>query len=185
MQNDCWDARCTKAKTLSGYPAVAVMGYPADTIRAALTELHLRPNLVGSGINFGQILGPVLNLSGTVGAARAAAAQGIPAIAASQGAGNPIDFPVTAKAVIKWITTNRSRLVVTKTARKTIVNVNGPSCGTTGAPRGTVNVPPATTGNPLGPSQCSSTATNPSDDVTALNDGFMGLVTLSGVPESA
>ena len=36
----------TKAKTLSGYPAVAVQGYPADTIAVALGQLHLHPNLV-------------------------------------------------------------------------------------------------------------------------------------------
>jgi 5'-nucleotidase len=163
----------TKVKTLSGYPAVAVQGYPADTIGVALGQLHLHPNLVVSGINLGQNLGPVLDLSGTVGAARAAAAQGIPAVAASQGLGNPVAYPVTAKAVIKWIKSNRGKLVAAKIPRKTIVNINGPSCGTTGSPRGTVDVPPAQTGNPLAPSDCSSTATNPPDDVTALADGFI------------
>ena len=93
-----------KVKTLSGYPAIAVQGYPADTIRAALGQLHLHPNLVVSGVNFGQNLGPVLDASGTVGAARAAAARGIPAVASSQGLGNPVAFPVTAQAVIKWVT---------------------------------------------------------------------------------
>ena len=171
----------TKAKTLSGYPAVAVQGYPADTIGVALGTLHLHPNLVVSGINFGQNLGPVLDLSGTVGAARAAATKGIPAVAASQGIGNPVAFPVTAKAVIKWITDNRGKLVVTKTPQKTIVNINGPSCGTSGSPRSTVNVPPAQTGPPLAPSDCSSTATNPPDDVTALGDGF---IVVDKVPSS-
>jgi 5'-nucleotidase len=163
----------TKVKTLSGYPAIAVQGYPADTIRAAIDQLHIRPNLVVSGINFGQNLGPVADLSGTVGAARAAAARGIPAVATSQGLGNPIAYPVTAKAVITWINAHRSKLSVTKTPKTTIVNINGPSCGTTGSPRGTVNAPPATTGNPLGTSDCSSTATNPPDDVTALAEGFI------------
>ncbi len=163
----------TKVKTLSGYPAVAVQGYPADTVRVALEQLHLHPNLVVSGINFGQNLGPVLDLSGTVGAARAAAAQGIPALAASQGFGSPVAFPVTARAVVAWITTNRSTLKVTKTPKKTIVNINGPSCGTTGSPRGTVNVPAASTGNPVAASDCSSTATHPADDVTALAEGYI------------
>ena len=36
----------TKVKTLGGYPAVAVQGHPADTIRAAIDQLHIRPNLV-------------------------------------------------------------------------------------------------------------------------------------------
>ena len=174
----------TTAKTLSGYPAVAVQGYPADTIAVALGKLHLHPNLVVSGINFGQNLGPVLDLSGTVGAARAAAAKGIPAVAASQGIGNPVAFPVTAKAVIKWITDNRAKLAVTKTPQKTIVNVNGPSCGTTGSPRGTVNVPPAQTGPALAPSDCSSTTTNPPDDVTALADGFIVVDKVGASPGS-
>jgi 5'-nucleotidase len=172
----------TKVKTLSGYPAVAVQGYPADTIRAALGQLHLHPGLVVSGVNFGQNLGPVLDLSGTVGAARAAAARGIPAVASSQGLGSPVAFPVTAQAVIKWITDNRSKLVVTKTPKKTIVNINGPSCGTTGSPRGTVNVPAATTGNPIAASDCSSTATNPPDDVTALAEGYIVVDTVPATP---
>jgi 5'-nucleotidase len=173
-----------KVKTLSGYPAIAVQGYPADTIRAALGQLHLHPNLVVSGVNFGQNLGPVLDLSGTVGAARAAAVQGIPAVASSQGIGNPVAFPVTAKAVIKWITANRSKLTVTKTPKKTIVNINGPSCGTTGSPRGTVNVPAASTGNPIAASDCSSTATNPPDDVTALAEGYIVVDTVPATSTS-
>ncbi|HEX4245987.1 MAG TPA: 5'/3'-nucleotidase SurE, partial [Acidimicrobiales bacterium] len=116
----------TKATTLSGYPAIAVHGYPADTIRAAIDQLHLKPNLVVSGINLDQNLGPVLDLSGTVGAARAAAVRGIPAVATSQGLGNPVAYPVTAKAAITWITRNRSKLVVTTKPQTTIVNINGP-----------------------------------------------------------
>ena len=162
-----------RVKTLSGYPAIAVKGYPADTIRVALRQLHLHPDLVVSGINFGENLGPVLDLSGTVGAARAAAAQGIPAVAASQGLGNPVAFSVTAEAVTKWITGNRSKLTVSTTPKKTIVNINGPSCGTTGSPRGTVNVAPAATGNPLPTPDCSSTAIDPADDVTALSEGYI------------
>jgi 5'-nucleotidase len=163
----------TKVKTLSGYPAVAVQGYPADTIRAAVDQLHIHPGLVVSGVNLGQNLGPVADLSGTVGAARAAAALGIPAVASSQGLGTPVAFKVAAQAVVKWITSHRSTLVVTNSPQSTIVNINAPSCGTTGAPRGTVNVPPATSGNPLATSNCASTATNPPDDVTALGEGYI------------
>jgi 5'-nucleotidase len=163
----------TKVTTLAGYPAVAVQGYPADTIRAAIDQLHIKPNLVVSGINLGQNVGPAVDLSGTVGAARAAAARGIPAIASSQGLGSPMAYPVAAKAVIGWITSHRAKLTVTKTPQKTVVNVNAPSCGTTGSPRGTVNVPPATSGNLLATSDCSSTATGPPDDITALGEGFI------------
>ena len=62
----------TRPQTASGYEARAVEGFPADTIRVAFDELGLTPDLVVSGINEGQNLGPVVDLSGTVGAARAA-----------------------------------------------------------------------------------------------------------------
>ena len=76
------------AKTASGYDATAVTGWPADTITAALDQLGVKPDVVLSGINAGQNLGGVVDLSGTVGAARAAAARGIPALAVSQGLGD-------------------------------------------------------------------------------------------------
>ncbi len=174
-----------KVKTLSGYPAIAVQGYPADTIRVALKQLHLHPDLVVSGINLGENLGPVLDLSGTVGAARAAAAQGIPAVASSQGLGNPVAFSVTAEAVTKWIISNRSKLTLSTTPKKTIVNINGPSCGTTGSPRGTVDVPPAATGNPLPTSDCSSTAVDPANDVAALGDGYVVVDQVPATPSTA
>ena len=53
-----------EAQTASGYEASAVEGFPADTIRVAFDELGLTPDLVVSGINEGQNLGPVVDLSG-------------------------------------------------------------------------------------------------------------------------
>ena len=80
----------TRATTAAGYPAWAVHGYPADTITWAIDQhgISFRPDLVVSGINFGQNIGPLADDSGTVGAARAAVKQGIPALAASQGVDN-------------------------------------------------------------------------------------------------
>src|SRR6202050_533679 len=77
----------TRATTAAGYPAWAVHGYPADTITWAIAQhgISFRPDLVVSGINFGQNIGPLADDSGTVGAARAAVSRGIPALAASQG----------------------------------------------------------------------------------------------------
>jgi 5'-nucleotidase len=163
----------TKGKTLAGYPAVAVNGYPADTVRVALDELHLHPNLVVSGANLGQNLGPVLNISGTVGAARAAAGRGVPAVAVSQGVGSTVEFGVAAKTVAKWVTAHRAHLKVTKVPQGTIVNINAPSCDGTGSPRGTVTVPPGTSGSFLINQNCASTLTKPPDDVTALNNGYI------------
>lgn len=88
----------------------AVDGTPFDCVQVALNHLLTAPpDLVISGINFGQNVGPAVLLSGTIGAARSAQMSGIPAIAASQ-AFNPEDpaktaayFPDAAKAVIRLV----------------------------------------------------------------------------------
>lgn len=64
--------------------AFGVDASPAVTMRHALLLLAPRPPaLVVSGINFGENLGSGLTISGTVGAALEAAAEGIPSIAVS------------------------------------------------------------------------------------------------------
>ncbi len=175
----------TKSKTLAGYPAVAVNGYPADTVTVALDELHLHPGLVVSGANLGQNLGPVLNASGTVGAARAAASRGIPAVAVSQGVGSTVDFPVAARTVAKWVTAHRAHLKVTKAPQATIVNINAPSCHGTDSARGMVDVPPGTSGSILIDQNCASTLTNPTDDVTALNNGYIVVDRVPATPTAS
>ncbi|HEX7499692.1 MAG TPA: 5'/3'-nucleotidase SurE, partial [Polyangia bacterium] len=74
----------TDALTGSGRPAKAVNGYPADCLKWAVDKQGVseRPDLVISGINLGENVGPSVDTSGTVGAARAAAARKIPALAA-------------------------------------------------------------------------------------------------------
>jgi len=58
---------------------------PATCVRLALTSLLTeKPDLVVSGINRGENTGYVVYMSGTLGAAREAAFDGIPSIAASQ-----------------------------------------------------------------------------------------------------
>ena len=113
------------AETVSGVEAVAVDGFPADTIRYALEDLGLEPDLVVSGINAGQNIGPVVELSGTGGAA-AAVASGIPALAASAGMGEAPDYESVAEVVLEWITDNRGALAADPTD---VVNINGPTCG--------------------------------------------------------
>lgn len=62
----------------------AVGGTPAQVVQHALLEIMTEPpDLVVSGINYGENLGESVGISGTVGAAMEAASQGIPAIAAS------------------------------------------------------------------------------------------------------
>jgi len=62
----------------------SVGGTPAQAILHAITEiLPERPDLVVSGINYGENLGVGITVSGTVGAAMEGAGNGIPAMAVS------------------------------------------------------------------------------------------------------
>lgn len=74
----------------------AVGGTPADCVRLAITELFDEPiDLVVSGINRGANTGAYAFYSGTIAAAREAAALGIRSIAVSQAvrAGVEVDWP--------------------------------------------------------------------------------------------
>ncbi len=62
----------------------SVGGTPAQAVQHAVCEiLPGKPDLVVSGINYGENLGTGITVSGTVGAAMEAAAMGIPALAVS------------------------------------------------------------------------------------------------------
>jgi 5'-nucleotidase len=64
--------------------AYAVTATPASCVKIALAALlQTKPDLIVSGINRGQNVGRVSYVSGTVGAAREGAIQGLPAIAVS------------------------------------------------------------------------------------------------------
>ncbi|MBX2853076.1 MAG: 5'/3'-nucleotidase SurE [Phycisphaeraceae bacterium] len=65
------------------FKGFAVDGRPADCVKLALAELVGPVDLVISGINHGANVGINVQYSGTVGAAREAAFQGVPAIALS------------------------------------------------------------------------------------------------------
>jgi len=172
----------TNAVTASGYPAKAVAGYPADTIIWAIDDhgISFRPDLVVSGINFGENFGPLASLSGTVGAAETALARGIPALAISQGLDNGVGpyFPQGAKQLVAWVQSHRSQLLSGKKGlAKTINgNLNVPSCAN-GRIRGPVSVPLATTiaGLNIGTVNCTSNATNPKDDVQAYLEGYAAI----------
>lgn len=69
---------------LEDVEAYAVGGTPAQAVLHALLEiLPRRPDLVVSGINYGENVGSGVTISGTVGAAMEAAALGVPALAVS------------------------------------------------------------------------------------------------------
>jgi 5'-nucleotidase len=62
----------------------SVGGSPAQAVQHAIIEiLPQKPDLVVSGINFGENVGSGITISGTVGAALEAASQGIPSLAVS------------------------------------------------------------------------------------------------------
>jgi 5'-nucleotidase len=174
------------AKTASGYPATAVDGYPADTITVALDKLNLHPWLVVSGVNQGQNLGPVANLSGTVGGAQAAVSRGIPALAVSAGFGTTVDYTTAARYAIQWVDAllgNGSSATPSTPPTDSLSNLNVPSCST-GAVRGEKQVPSESNSSDLGAAvqkqDCAAT-TSPTTEVAAFNAGF---ATLTEVPAS-
>ncbi len=167
------------AQTASGYPATSVQGFPADSVRYALQYQHLNPDLLVSGINNGQNLGPITGISGTVGAARVGGRAEIASVALSQGLGSPPDFPSGAFVLTSWV--NDFLLGRTGPQRfQSVVNINIPTC-TAGAIRGQRFLPLATdttSGNPVGNADCTSTATDTVDDIAGFLNGF---VTISSI----
>ena len=177
----------TTTTTLSGYPAVAVAGTPADSVNVAYSKLSLKPDLVISGVNAGQNLGPVVDLSGTVGAARAAAKHGIPTLAVSSGIATKIDFTTGAEYAIKWLQAERAgRMPVTPTSVGTVTGINVPSC-TTGKVRGELVVDLQSKANAgesaIGPSNCESAA-KPTTELAAFADGYATLISIPLEPSS-
>ncbi len=172
------------ATTASGYPAVAVHGYPADTVIWAVKDhgLPFRPDLVVSGINFGQNIGPLAALSGTVGAAREAVTLGVPALAASQGVDNG-SSPLFAQAVPlveQWVTDHRSALLAHTYGTDPLqANLNVPSCPG-GSVRGPATTVMAATGDAGATTtvDCTSTSTTYTDDLEAFEIGYATLTPL-------
>jgi 5'-nucleotidase len=165
-------------KTAAGHPATAVVGFPADSVSYALDTMHLKPDLVVSGINQGQNLGPLTAVSGTVGAAKRAATAGIPAIAVSQGIAAAPQYEVAAGLTVKWVAAERDALAGHHAAVG-VVNLNVPTC-TTGALRGVKQVPLATTAEgAVGTSDCTSTVTSVANDIEAFANGFAPVTQLT------
>jgi len=174
----------SKATTASGYPSTAVHGYPADTVIWAVKYhgLSFRPDVVVSGINFGQNIGPLAALSGTVGAAREAISLGIPALAASQGVdnGSSPDFSQAVPIVKSWILQHRAELIAhSYDSTPTQANLNVPTCAGASV-RGPVNTVMAASGD-AGKTltvDCTSTSTSYTNDLEAFEIGFATLTPL-------
>ena len=166
--------RTSGTTTLGGYPATAVDGFPADAVAVALGENGPQPDVVVSGVNDGANLGPVTAISGTVGAARAAAEAGIPALAVSQGKGDPPDFANGARLAVLWVAQHRAQLLAHDIDVVGVVNLNVPTC-TNGTVHGVKEVPPAATVDGADATPDCSVATetaNPTDDVQAYLSGW-------------
>lgn len=163
------------ATTLSGYPAKSVAGFPADSVNAALDgAAPKKPNVVISGVNEGQNLGALTDVSGTVGAARTAARRGIPALAVSQGIAEEPDYESGAAEAVTWLKEHRKALQK-KGADVFVDNLNVPTC-TSGKLRGVIEVPVAPNAeNAISASDCASTLTDPVDDIQAFNNGYATL----------
>lgn len=98
--------------------AYAVEGSPAQVVQHAILELAPRvPDLVVSGINYGENLGSGITVSGTVGAALEAAAFGAVALAASLGVEKQHHLSHSTKVsfqVAAHFTTYFARLLLTR-----------------------------------------------------------------------
>ena len=168
-----------------------------------LSAMPIRPDVVVSGINFGQNLGNVTELSGTVGAARTANRLGIPAIAISQG------FAATDQLRPGGLHRPRLDRVVPPELRVRVVerrrrsNFNVPSCPSgerSGASRRRRSAArrmsaatrcsrvrsatarshrPSSRKNALATANCLSTETGFDNDIDAFNNGFITLTVLN------
>lgn len=174
----------SKATTASGYPSTAVHGYPADTVIWAVKDhgLSFKPDLVVSGINFGQNIGPLAALSGTVGAAREAVSLGIPALAASQGVdnGSSPDFTEAVPFVNSWVLQHRAALIAhSYGSNLPQANLNVPTC-VAASVRGPVTTVMAASGNASLTTtvDCTSTSTSYANDLEAFEIGFATLTPL-------
>ena len=168
----------TDTTTASGHEALAVTGFPADTVEWALTNLDAEFDLVVSGTNSGQNFGPFHLISGTVGAARYAAQSGLPAVAVSTGidpATSGFDHRSAVAAAVEWIEAHRADY---EAGAVSLWSINAPSCADGG--RGLLEVPLADDfgDRDVTAYDCASTATDPVDDVDAYLSGFAAVTEL-------
>lgn len=177
----------TFAATADGYPGIVLAADAADTVSSAVTQTldgmppdQGTPQLVVTGINTGQLIGPLAEFSNNVPAAQAAAAADVPALVVAQGVDeNPPEYTAGVNQALAWIDDHREALLSgEQAAQVTLLNV--PSCAV-GEVRGVVEVPVAAdaAGRDLALVDCTSTAEGPVDDVAAFTTGFATLSVLA------
>jgi len=102
----------------------AVTGTPTDAVNLALRKLFdTPPDLIISGINFGENLADDITYSGTISAAMEGALAGIPAIALSQALRERQNGFEAAEA---WAVKVLRPLLDMQMAKRTLINVNFP-----------------------------------------------------------
>lgn len=174
----------TSTTMLGGESANAVAGTPADSVAWALDGgISTKPQLVVTGVNSGQNIGSLIDISGTVGAARAAATRGVPALAVSAGVNDTAGYHDAAGLAVRWIEQHRADIAAGKLAGSPakVANLNVPKCSA-GTMRGLLDVPAATTPpKNLDPVDCSAPApaAKPTDDVAAIAGGWGSLSEIS------
>jgi 5'/3'-nucleotidase len=172
------DDPAEETTTSGGYPATAVSGFPADAVLQGLEGMAEPPDLVVSGVNEGQNIGPLTEVSGTVGAALTAARQGIPALAVSQGVylqdGPEPDYPTAVALALDWVTEHRDALVGGEptTGTATVTNLNVPTCRT-GEVGDLLEVPVATQAQIEGLDLFAPVCEGGGDDATNDVEGFL------------
>lgn len=125
----------TTETEVAGQPATAVDGYPADAVLRAVEDAPDGAesfDVVISGINEGQNIGSIEQLSGTVGAARTGAREGLPALAVSSGVndGADISFELAGELAADWLVENREALILDDDGAEPgpLYSLNVPSC---------------------------------------------------------
>ncbi len=171
----------TETTTTSGYPATAIAGFPADSIVWAIDEggLAETPHVVVSGSNEGQNLGPIAEVSGTVGAARTAARRGIPALAVSQGLADAPDFPASVGPAAAWVSEHRAALLDGSADADVVTKIDAPTC-IAGAPKEVVDVPLAVDiadREIFVEVDCTVESGPPADDIDAFLGGYVARTT--------
>ena len=121
LSQPIWYKKVKRQEKFFGY---AISGTPADCVKFAISVLmKKKPDIVVSGINFGQNDGCSVFYSGTVAGAREAALLGIPAVAISLATFVDPHFEVAAQYGAQIV----KKILSAKMPRGTFLNVNVPS----------------------------------------------------------
>ncbi len=166
----------TESATAGGYAGTAVDGKPADSVIYALDELGIEPGLVISGINSGQNIRELSEVSGTVGAAKTAARRGLPALAVSSGLVDGVaEFDDAVVLALDYLDERRAALEAGD-AEAMVDSLNVPTCPV-GEVRGLVEVPVGERDDTedVFTVDCESTLEDPVDDAEAFINGFATL----------